>query len=110
MDLCFISSSVVTNLNLFDEILNSNSQLQTDESSSLTDSENESNLTDSEEGLYPLAKEQSFSDWNDVENKGKFDIVANENSIAQGKKKCAYICENCGKDDHYKSYCPSHNV
>ncbi|KAF0492464.1 WD40 repeat-like protein [Gigaspora margarita] len=66
MDLCFTSSSVATNL--FDEILNSNGQLQTDESNSLTNSENESDLTDSEEGLYPLAKGQSFSDWNDVEN------------------------------------------
>ncbi|CAG8704902.1 18215_t:CDS:2, partial [Gigaspora margarita] len=35
---------------------------------SLTDSENESDLTDSEEDLYPLAKGQSFSDWNDVKN------------------------------------------
>ncbi|CAG8846271.1 7687_t:CDS:2, partial [Gigaspora margarita] len=59
-------SSVATNL--FDEILNSNGQLQTDESNSLTNSENESDLTDSEEGLYPLAKGQSFSDWNDVDN------------------------------------------
>ncbi|KAF0489658.1 WD40 repeat-like protein [Gigaspora margarita] len=59
MDLCFTSSSVATNL--FD------SQLQTDESNSLTNSENESDLTDSEEGLYPLAKRQSFSDWNDIE-------------------------------------------
>ncbi|CAG8849895.1 34919_t:CDS:1, partial [Gigaspora margarita] len=60
--LCFTSSSIA--MNLFDEILNSNSQLQTDESNSLTDSENKSDLTDSEKSLYPLAKEQSFSDWN----------------------------------------------
>ncbi|CAG8852097.1 38587_t:CDS:1, partial [Gigaspora margarita] len=58
-------SSVATNL--FDEILNSNSQLQTDKSNSLTDFENKSDLTDSKEGLYPLAKGQSFSDWNDVD-------------------------------------------
>ncbi|RIB02196.1 hypothetical protein C2G38_2228476 [Gigaspora rosea] len=55
-DLCFTSSSVVTNL--FDEILNYNGQLQPDENNS---------LMNSEEGLYPLAKWQSFSDWNDVE-------------------------------------------
>ncbi|KAF0472751.1 WD40 repeat-like protein [Gigaspora margarita] len=72
MDLCFTSSSVATNL--FDEILNSNGQLQTDESNSLTNSENESDLTDSEEGLYPLAKGQSFSDWNDVEKYVKWRV------------------------------------
>ncbi|CAG8776034.1 39603_t:CDS:2 [Gigaspora margarita] len=55
-------------MNLFDEILNFNSQLQTNESNSLIDSENKSDLTDSEKGLYSLAKGQSFSDWNDVEN------------------------------------------
>ncbi|CAG8760909.1 9370_t:CDS:1, partial [Gigaspora rosea] len=46
-DLCFTSSSIVTNL--FDKILNSNCQLQTNKSNSLTDSKNKSNLTDSEE-------------------------------------------------------------
>ncbi|CAG8760959.1 6449_t:CDS:2, partial [Gigaspora rosea] len=57
-------SSVATNL--FDEILNYNSQLQPDENN---------NLTDSEEGLYPLAKGQSFSDWNDIESKKNTEIV-----------------------------------
>ncbi|CAG8525636.1 16302_t:CDS:2 [Gigaspora rosea] len=82
-NLCFTSSSVATNL--FDEILNYNSQLQPDET-----------------------KWQSFSDWNDVEtglqnmavNEDSFSlvkvrergwIVVNENSIAQGKKNAEIV-------------------
>ncbi|KAF0514429.1 hypothetical protein F8M41_017588 [Gigaspora margarita] len=81
-------------MNLFDEILNSNSKLQTDESNSLTNSENESDLTDSEESLYFLAKGQAL-------------MIG---MMLKSKKKCVFICENCGKDDHYKSHCPSHNA
>ncbi|KAF0492462.1 WD40 repeat-like protein [Gigaspora margarita] len=76
MDLCFTSSSVATNL--FDEILNSNGQLQTGESNSLTNSENESDLTDSEEGnarllvsldnkyIWTATSDSSIKRWLDV--------------------------------------------
>ncbi|CAG8518436.1 24888_t:CDS:2 [Dentiscutata erythropus] len=38
-------------------------------------------------------------------------IVENNKDMSQlivkGKKKHVYICENCKKDDHYRSKCPN---
>ncbi|CAG8717166.1 15447_t:CDS:2, partial [Dentiscutata heterogama] len=59
-ELCFSSN---IEMSLFDDILNSNGQLCSEESNSLTESEAETDLTDSEEGLYLLNKGQSFGDW-----------------------------------------------
>ncbi|CAG8715553.1 27116_t:CDS:2, partial [Dentiscutata erythropus] len=67
-DLCFISN---VKTNIFDEILDSYGQLRSEESNSLVESEAETDLTNSEEGLYPLTKGQSFTDWKDVEKRVK---------------------------------------
>ncbi|CAG8713486.1 31971_t:CDS:2, partial [Racocetra persica] len=69
-DLCFISN---VETNIFDEMLDSYGQLRSEESNSLVESEAETDLTDLEEGLYPLTKGQSFTDWKDVENKDLYD-------------------------------------
>ncbi|CAG8814164.1 18278_t:CDS:1, partial [Gigaspora margarita] len=55
-NLCFTSN---VDVNIFEEILNSNRQLRTEEGGNSTDSEVETDLTDSEEYLYPLTKGQS---------------------------------------------------
>ncbi|CAG8566697.1 13135_t:CDS:1, partial [Dentiscutata heterogama] len=48
--------------NIFDKILDSYGQLQSEKSNSLVEFEAKTDLTDSEEGLYPLTKGQSFTD------------------------------------------------
>ncbi|CAG8597109.1 5644_t:CDS:2, partial [Dentiscutata erythropus] len=65
-DLCFASNN---EMNIFDEILDSYGQLCSEESNSLVEAEAEADLTDSEEGLYPLSKGQSFTNWKDIEKR-----------------------------------------
>ncbi|CAG8722450.1 1675_t:CDS:1, partial [Gigaspora margarita] len=56
-DLCFTSN---IEMNIFDEILNTNGQLRAEESNSLMNSEDEGDLTNSEESLYPLNQRAKF--------------------------------------------------